>query len=105
MRLAMHARGSFGIRSIDETKASGPLGVIPIGHIFDPILILNFQVLEVRFRNVLCRRSAHVVAVHEDWHTQLFSFISRSRSDVLVDAEQILRVKFRFDGGEPFGVT
>ena len=29
----------------------------------------------------------------------------RSRSDVLVDAEQVLRVKFGFDGGEPFGVT
>ena len=29
---------------------------------------------------------------------------SRSGPDVLVDAEQVLRVKFGFDGGEPFGV-
>src|SRR6516225_2170542 len=34
-----------------------------------------------------------------------FFLASRSRSDVLVDAEQVLRVKFGFDGGEPFGVT
>jgi hypothetical protein len=30
---------------------------------------LNFQVLAMRFRNVLRRRSAHIVAVHEDRHT------------------------------------
>src|SRR5215472_1825723 len=68
MRLTMHARGSFGVRGIDETEASGPLGVIPIGHVFDPVLVLNFKVLAVRFRNVLRRRSAHIVAVHEDRH-------------------------------------
>src|SRR5262249_32654813 len=106
MRFAMHARGSFGIRSIDETEASGPLGVIPISHIFDPVFVLNFQVLAVRFRNVLRRRSGHVVAVHEDWHTPtLFFHPLRSGSDVLVDAEQVLRVKFGFDSGEPFGIT
>src|SRR6478672_2532316 len=106
MRLTMHARGCFSIRGIDETEASGPLGVIPIGHVFDPVLILNFQVLAVRFRNVLRRRSGHVVAVHEDRHAPTPSFLaSRSGSDVLVDAEQVLRVKFGFDSGEALGVT
>src|SRR6516162_323305 len=47
MRLAMYLRSSIGIGGIDETEASGPLGVIPIGHVFDPVLILNFQVLAV----------------------------------------------------------
>src|SRR5262249_19764856 len=81
-------------------------GSYQLGHVFDPILVLNFQVLAVRFRNVLRRRSAYIVAVHEDRHAPIpFFHASRSRSDVLVDAEQVLRVKFGFDGGEPFGIT
>jgi hypothetical protein len=71
-----------------------------------PYLSLNFQVLAVCFRNVLRRRSAHIVAVHEDRHAPIpFFHALRSRSDVLVDAEQVLRVKFGFDVGKPFGVT
>src|SRR5215472_17253349 len=35
----------------------------------------------------------------------LYFHALRSGSDVLVDTEQVLRVKFCLDGGEPFGIT
>src|SRR5262249_19184154 len=80
--------------------------VIPIRHVFNPVLILNFQVLAVRFRNVSLPSIRAIVAVHEDRHTPIpFFHASRSRSYVLVYAEQVLPVKFGFDGGEPFAVT
>ena len=59
----------------------------------------------MRFRNVLCRRSAHIVAVHEDRHVGIPSLLQGVGPTLSVVREQVLRVKFSFDGGEPFGVT
>src|ERR1700686_2716790 len=108
MRLTMDMRGGRRVRRLDETEASGTLGVVPISHVFDPVFVLNFKVLTVRFGDVFGSRAAHVMAVHEDWHDGLRLVCfggSGRRSDVLVDAEQVVRIVFGFDRGEPPGVA
>ena len=77
MGLAVHVRGGGRIGRFHQAKAGATRLVVPIGHVFDPILVLNFQIPAMRFGDVLSRSAAHVVAVHEDRHDEppLFSAI------------------------------
>ena len=62
-------------------KMSGAaVGVVPVSHVFDPELVLDFEVFTMRFGDILGGQTLHVVAVHEVWHLRSVSF------DVLVHA-------------------
>jgi hypothetical protein len=67
--LTMTMRGCCGIRCFDEAKACATRLVVPIGHVFDPVLVLDFKTPAVRFGHALGRCAADVVVVHKDWHS------------------------------------
>jgi hypothetical protein len=78
MGLAVNVRGGRGVGRFHKAKAGAAIRVVPIGHVFDPVLVLDLEIPAVRFCHILGRSAAHVVAVHEDRHggpPSLFSTI------------------------------
>jgi hypothetical protein len=68
MRFAVDVRRSRRVGRVNQAKAGAAIRVIPISHVFDPVFVLNLEVLAMRFGNIFGRHIAHVMAVHEDRH-------------------------------------
>ncbi len=52
VRLTMNLRRGRGIRRVNQAEPGAALGIKPIGQIFDPVLVLDFEVLAMRFGDV-----------------------------------------------------
>ena len=72
MCFAMDPLGGGGVRRMNEAEGGSAILVKPIGHVFDPVAVLNVDVRPVRLGDVLSLQAAQVVAVHVDWHGALY---------------------------------
>src|SRR5438067_875158 len=92
MRLAMHPLSGSRVRRIDEAEIGAALVVEPIGHVLDPVSLLDFEVFAVRLGDAFGGHAGHVVAIHKDWHESLLlPFACAAQeiwSDVLVRCSQ-----------------
>ena len=77
MRFAVDVRRRRRVGRIDQAEAGAAVRVKPIGHVFDPVFVLNLEVLAMRFGDILGRHIAHVVAVHENRHGGAHSLLIR----------------------------
>jgi hypothetical protein len=69
MRLTVNALGGRRIGCLNQAEIGATIAIEPVSHVFDPVPILDIEVLVVRRRNVLRGHAVHVVTIDEDWHT------------------------------------
>ena len=69
MRFTMDSLGGGGVGRVDQTEGGAALLVEPIGHVFDPVPVLDVDIPAVGLGDLLCRRAAQVMAVNEDRQT------------------------------------
>jgi hypothetical protein len=68
VRFAMDLLRGGRVGCLDQAEARTAFRVVPVGEVLDSVLVLNFQVLPVRFRDMFGCHSVQVMAVHEDRH-------------------------------------
>src|ERR1700733_8451403 len=74
--LAVDKRGSLGIRRFHQAKAGAARLVVPIGHVFDAVFVLDGQIPSMRFGYSLGCGAVHIVAIHKDRHGGFPSLLS-----------------------------
>ncbi len=68
MRLAVDSFGGRWVRRMDEAEGRAFALIEPIGHVFDPVSVLNVDVPAMRLGDILRLHAAHVMTVHVDRH-------------------------------------
>ncbi len=68
MRLAVHPLGSCGVGRVDQAEIGTALLVEPVGHVLDPVSVLDFEILAMRLSDAFGGQAVHVVTIHEDRH-------------------------------------
>ena len=68
VRRFMNVARGFRIRCVDQTECGASFLIEPVCQEFDPIPILYFQILAVRFRDTGRGFAFYVVTVHEYRH-------------------------------------
>jgi hypothetical protein len=104
VRFAMYALGGVLVRRINEAERRAALLVEPVGEEFYSILILDFEILAMRVRDIGGRYSFHIVAVHEDRHRKR-SYPSFGRYPAIIAHRRYMRIANLSDGSAPRSVA